>query len=167
VFERARAAVLYDDASRPLILRFKHGDAVHMTGVFATWLERAGAELLRDADLLMPVPLHRGRLFARRYNQAALLAVELSRRTGIAADVLSLLRRRGTPSQGQGSRAQRERNVRGAFALDGARKAGVTGRRVLLVDDVLASGATVSACTRTLRRAGAAAVDVLTIARVR
>ena len=167
VFDRARAAVLYDDASRPLILRFKHGDAIHMTGVLGAWLARAGAELLVDADLLVPVPLHRSRLFARRYNQAALLALELERKTGILADALTLIRRRGTPSQGQLSRAQRERNVRGAFGLEDRRRDGFAGKRIVLIDDVMTSGATVSACTRALRRGGAASVDVLTIARVR
>lgn len=166
VFHRARSAVLYDDGSRSLLLRFKHGDGLHMTGLFGAWITRAGAELLADADLLMPVPLHRSRLFARRYNQAAVLTLDLASRTGVMADVDSLLRTRRTPSQGALSRSARDRNVRGAFRVAPGAAPVIQGRRIVLVDDVFTSGATVSACARALHRAGAEQVDVLTIARV-
>ena len=165
VWGRARAAAVYDDASRPLVLRFKHGDALHMTGLFGAWLARAGSELLADADLLVPVPLHRARLFARRYNQAAALALDLARRGGVPAEPDLLRRVRRTPSQGRLSRAARERNVRGAFRLAPKAAPLARGRRVLLLDDVLTTGATASACARVLLRAGAANVDVLTVAR--
>jgi ComF family protein len=166
VFDRARAVALYDDASRGLILRFKHGDGLHLAPLFGAWLTRSGSSLLAEADLLVPVPLHRARLFARRYNQAALLALEIGRRAGVPVDVLGLVRARRTPSQGTRSRAGRERNVRGAFKASPALANAIKGKRVLLVDDVLTSGATANACARVLGRAGAAKVDVLTIARV-
>ena len=166
VFERARASVLYDDASRGLLLRFKHGDGLHLAPLFGAWLTRTGAVVLAETDLLIPVPLHRTRLFTRRFNQAAVIALEVGRRAGVPVDVLGLVRARRTPSQGTRTRAGRERNVRGAFRVGPALAARIEGKRVLLVDDVLTTGATVNECARVLGRAGAASVDVLTIARV-
>jgi predicted amidophosphoribosyltransferase len=148
IYDRARAVVLYDDASRGLLLRFKHGDGLHLAPLFGTWLTRAGARLLAEADLMIPVPLHRTRLFTRRYNQAAVLALEIGRREGVSVDVLGLIRARCTPSQGTRTRAGRERNVRGAFKVAPALAANIKGKRVLLIDDVLTSGATVNACAR-------------------
>lgn len=166
VFDRARAVALYDDASRGLILKFKHGDGIHLAPLFGTWLSRAGAGLLAETDLLIPVPLHRGRLFARRYNQAAILALDLGDRTGVPVDVLGLIRARRTPSQGTRTRSGRERNVRGAFKVTRDLAGRIAKKRVLLIDDVLTSGATANACARVLLRSGATRVDVLTIARV-
>ncbi|MBB6253424.1 ComF family protein [Nitrospirillum iridis] len=163
-FARLRAAVLYDDASRPLILGFKHGDRTEAAPLLAGWMARAGAELLADADIIAPVPLHRWRLFARRYNQAALLALRLGRLTGVTAVPDLLARRRRTPSQGTLSREGRARNVAGAFALRPGRD--VRGLRVVLVDDVYTTGSTAAECARVLSRAGAARVDVLALARV-
>ncbi|MBT6119732.1 MAG: ComF family protein [Rhodospirillaceae bacterium] len=166
VFARARSALRYGDGSRSLILRFKHGDRTHAAPAFGRWLARAGAELLADADVILPVPLHWTRLFARRYNQAALLAQALGRESGCPVLVDGLERRRRTPSQARLGRAGRARNVRGAFAVPAARRARIEGRRVLLVDDVLTTGATMEACARSLLSAGATAVDALTLARV-
>jgi ComF family protein len=166
-YGRARAAVVYDEASRPLVLRFKHGDELHAAPLYATWLARAGASLLAEADLLVPVPLHRWRLLARRYNQSAVLATAVARISGRPVAVDALLRVRRTPSQGTLGRAARERNVAGAFRVRPGAADRVKGRRILLIDDVLTSWATVNACTRALRRSGAAAVDVLTVARVK
>jgi ComF family protein len=165
-FDRARAVMRYDENSRPLILGFKHADRTDGAAGYGAWLARAGAGLLAEADLIAPVPLHWARLFARRYNQAALLAHALGRVADVPVVADLLLRRRHTPSQGRLSPAQRRRNVAGAFALKPARRARLEGRRVLLVDDVLTTGATASACARTLRRGGARAVDVLVLARV-
>lgn len=178
VHDGMRAAVVYDDASRPLILAFKHGDRTASAPLFAAWMARAGAGMLDGADLLVPVPLHRWRLLSRRYNQAALLchaiARLLTRRRGpdapvrqgprVAADLL--VRRRATPVQGRLSRLARARNMAGAFAVHPGRRDLVVGRRVVLVDDVYTTGATVAECVRVLRRAGAARVEVLTLARV-
>ncbi|HYD68387.1 ComF family protein [Azospirillum sp.] len=164
-FARARSVLVYDDASRPLVLGFKHGDRTHAAVAYGAWLARAGAELLADADLLAPVPLHRWRLFRRRYNQAALLAQAAGRVSGRPVVPDLLVRRRSTPSQGGLDRAGRQKNVAGAFRLKRG-KAEVAGKRVVLVDDVMTTGATLAECAKVLRRAGAARVDVLTLARV-
>lgn len=165
-FERARAAFRYDDASRSLVLRFKHADDTHGAPAYGQWLARAGAALCREADLIAPVPLHRWRLLARRYNQAALLARSVSRIAGVRLAVDLLVRRRHTPSQGRLSAVARRRNVRGAFSVRPARAPMVADARILLIDDVLTTGATAEECARVLLSAGAAAVDVLTLARV-
>jgi ComF family protein len=134
---------------------------------FANWLARAGAELLSDADAIVPVPLHPIRLWARRYNQSAELARALSRRSGIPVAMDLLVRSKRTPSQGaMPSAGARRRNVQGAFKVSEAGKANVAGRTILLVDDVLTTGSTVDSCSRTLKRAGAARVYVLALARV-
>jgi ComF family protein len=162
-FDRARAAMRYDTASRKLILAFKHGDRLHLAPAFGTWLRRAGSELVADADIAVPVPLHWTRLFARRYNQAAVLAHALHEAGGPPVGADWLLRRRRTPSQGKRNAAGRERNVRAAFAVKPGRDVG--GKRILLIDDVFTTGATAGECARVLRRAGALSVDVLTLAR--
>ncbi len=165
-FDRARAPLGYDDISRAMVLGFKHGDQTHATPAFAGWMVRAGASLLNRESLLVPVPLHRARLFRRRYNQAALLALALGRLTGLAVVPDLLIRRRRTPSQGMLSREERLRNVRRAFAVRNGCAERLAGRHVVLVDDVLTTGATAGECAATLKDAGAKAVDVLTLARV-
>ncbi|MGD1880105.1 MAG: ComF family protein [Kiloniellaceae bacterium] len=164
-FGRARAVMRYDDGSRPLLLGFKHGDRTEAAPPFAAWMARSGAELLAGAEVIAPVPLHWRRLFARRFNQAALLAQALGSRSGLPVVPDLLVRRRATPSQGHLSRAERQRNVAGAFAVNPRRAAALQGRRLLLVDDVMTTGATVSACARAALKGGAAAVDVLVLAR--
>ena len=165
-YDRARAALTYDDASRDLILRFKHADRIDGAATFAGWMARAGAELLASADIIAPVPLHRWRLVRRRYNQAAILANAIGRLRGKRVVPDLLVRRRATPSQGHLGRGQRHRNVAGAFALHPRRAQVAAGARILLVDDVLTTGATAAACARTLRNGGAKAVDLLVLARV-
>jgi len=162
-YDRARSALRYDDGSRGLILAFKHGDRLHGAPAFGDWMRRAGAALLADADLLMPVPLHWTRLLSRRYNQAALLAHAIHRADGprVAPDWLT--RRRRTPSQGELGPEGRLRNVRGAFRLKPGKS--VRNLKIVLVDDVLTTGATLEECARVLKRAGAARVDALALAR--
>jgi ComF family protein len=145
------------------VLGLKHADHTHVAGAFGKWMRRAGTEVLAEADLLVPVPLHWTRLFQRRYNQAALLANAVSTAGGppVAADCL--IRRRRTPSQGHLGPLARERNVRGAFAV--RRLSDIAGRRIVIIDDVMTTGATVDECARVLKRAGAAWVGVLTLAR--
>jgi ComF family protein len=169
-YRRARAALIYDARSRRLLLPFKHGDRTDIARACGRWMARAGSELLAEADLVAPVPLHWRRLFTRRYNQAQLLARVAVReaaagtRPRLAPDLLR--RRRWTGSQ-SGLRAQERRgNVRQAFDIHPRWMAEVAGKTVLLVDDVLTTGATVEACTRVLQRGGARHVDVLTLARV-
>lgn len=165
-FERARAAVRYGDVARRVVAGFKYGDRLHLVPALAAWLERAGGVLLADADLLVPVPLHRRRLFARRFNQAAMLALALSGRCGVPAAVSALVRHRSTPTQTGLDRAQRARNVRGAFLVPEKERTAVANGRIVLIDDVMTTGATADACARALSRAGARRIDVLTLARV-
>ncbi|MDE0175421.1 MAG: ComF family protein [Defluviicoccus sp.] len=165
-YDRARSVLRYDDASRNLLLAFKHGDRTDSAPLFARWLANAAGDLLEDGPLLVPVPLHPSRLFARRYNQSALLCAGLARIAGLDWSADGLARRRRTRSQGRLSPAERRRNVGGAFAATEAGRATVSGRRVVLVDDVLTTGATAEACATALRRGGADGIDVLTLARV-
>ncbi len=165
-YHRARAALTYDDNSRRLVLAFKHGDRTEAAPAFGRWLARAGAELIADADLVTPVPLHWTRLFTRRFNQSALLAHGVSRMTDLPVAPDLLIRRRRTPSQGRLSPPARRRNVSGAFTVRSSQAERIRDKRVLVIDDVMTTGATAEAVSRTLLRSGAAAVDVLTLARV-
>ncbi len=164
-YARARAAVRFDDVARALVHALKYGDRLDLAPMLARWMASAGRELLAEADALVPVPLHWRRLWARRFNQSAALA------TAIAADVhvpvtTALKRIRATPQQVGLSKSERAQNVQGAFRVPAAAKAEVAGRRLILLDDVLTSGATADTCARALLRAGAAHVDVLVFARV-
>jgi ComF family protein len=165
-YDRARAAVRYDEVARKLVLSFKYADRLDLAPMMGAWMARAGRELLDGADALMPVPLHWRRLWARRFNQAAALAGAISDISGVPVLPDVLKRVRATPQQVGLSKTQRADNVQGAFRVPGGQKVQVAGRRVVLVDDVLTSGATVDTCARALLRAGAANVDVLVFARV-
>jgi ComF family protein len=166
LYNRARAALVYDDASRDLILRFKHADRIDGAATFAAWMARAGAALVDSADIITAVPLHRWRLVRRRYNQAAILANAIGKQRGKLVIPDLLVRRRATPSQGHLGPSQRHRNVAGAFALHPGRVQAAAGARILLIDDVLTTGATAESSVRVLRNAGATAVDLLVLARV-
>lgn len=165
-FERARSAFIYDDASRGIILAFKHADRTDLAPMLVNWLRRPAAPLLAEADIIAPVPLHWSRLLSRRYNQSALLANALARHGRVQPIPDLLIRTRRTPSQGGKSRLGRHKNVQGAFQVNVRYGQALQDKRVLLVDDVLTTGASVEACARTLLRDGASAVDVITIARV-
>lgn len=157
-----RAALRYDEASKRLLLAFKHGDRTELAPALARLMAQAGGPLLAEADLIVPVPLHWSRLLVRRYNQAALLAAELARMAGRTFAPRLLRRRRRTPSQGGLDAAGRRRNVRAAFVVP----VRLEGERVLLIDDVQTTGATLEEAARTLLKAGAGAVDSLVAARV-
>jgi ComF family protein len=163
-YGRARAAVCYDDVARDLVHRLKYGDRLDLAPAMGRWMARAGRELLDDADA--PVPLHWRRLWGRRFNQAAALAKAAASDKKIPILVMALKRRRATAQQVGLSRSARAVNVQGAFAVTPEGKAEIHGKRLVLVDDVLTSGATVDACARALLRAGASNVDVLIFARV-
>lgn len=165
-YDRARAAVRYDEVARKLVLAFKYADRTDFAPMMGRWMARAGHELLADADALMPVPLHWRRLWARRFNQAAALSGAISEISGVPVLHNVLKRVRATPQQVGLSKTQRADNVQGAFRVPDSERARIAGRRVVLVDDVLTSGATVDTCARAVLRAGAAHVDVLVFARV-
>ncbi|WP_245157777.1 ComF family protein [Brevundimonas sp. A19_0] len=165
-FGRARAACLYDDGSRPLILRFKHADDQPLAPLFARWLSRAARPLLEQADAVVPVPLHRSRLLARRFNQAAEIARPLARAERLDYLPDALVRRTRTASQGGLGFRRRHQNVKGVFSVPDTRRARLRGRHILLVDDVLTTGATAEACAKALLDAGARAVDLAVVARV-
>jgi ComF family protein len=165
-YTRARAAVRYDDVARTLVHALKYQDRTDLAPAMGRWMARAGRELLGDADVLVPVPLHWRRGWSRRYNQSGALAriIEQQTRVPVAAEALRRIRR--TEQQIGLSRPQRASNVQGAFKVAPDRQHLISGRRVVLIDDVLTSGATVDACARALLRAKAASVDVLVFARV-
>ena len=158
--------MIYGDVSRDLVLGLKYQGRRHGLVVLGGWMAGAGAELLAEADLIVPLPLHYFRLVRRGFNQSGWLAAALSRSSGVRLSVDALKRARAMPIQGGISAAARRRNVQCAFRVRASRKALIRGRRVLLVDDVMTTGATAAACALTVKRAGAACVDVLTRARV-
>lgn len=165
-YNRARAAVRYDDVARRLVHALKFGDRLDLAPVMGRWMARAGKELLAEADAIIPVPLHWRRLWARRFNQSATLARTISEQSGVPVLFDALRRVRATPQQIGLSKTQRATNVQGAFRVADSRRAQIAQRRILLVDDVLTSGATTDTCARVLLRAGALNVDVLVFARV-
>ena len=165
-YNRARAAVRYDDVARKLVHASKYGDRLDLAPTMGRWMARAGGELLADADALVPVPRHWRRQWARRFNQAALLAQIIARTNGRVVAHGALKRVKATPQQVGLDKSERAHNVQGAFRVPAAGRAEVAGRKLLLIDDVLTSGATIDACTRALLRAGATSVDVLVFARV-
>ncbi len=166
LFRSARAAFVYGEGVRHLILPLKHGDQPALADVLAPRMAHAGAALLRDHPLLVPVPLHRMRLFRRRYNQAALLAWAIGKLTGCPVCPDALRRTRATPSLDHRGAEERRLAVAGAFDARPSRVPAIAGQRVVLVDDVMTSGATANACAAVLLAAGAMSVDVLVAARV-
>lgn len=165
VYDHARAAFVYDDSSRKMVLSFKHGGRTEGLRIFATHMRRAGRNFWESADFIIPVPLHRTRLIKRRFNQAALLSRAVSKQTGVLFDPDILFRNRATPSQGHQTAKGRFRNVRGAFHVPEKAKVRLKGAHVVLIDDVMTTGATLEACARTLKRAGAAYINIVTLAR--
>ncbi|QDL99378.1 ComF family protein [Rhodopseudomonas palustris] len=165
-YSRARAAVRYDEIAKALVHGLKFHDRTDLAPTMGRWMARAGAPLLTDADLLVPVPLHWRRGFSRRYNQSGVLAQVIGRQAKLPVAVEALQRVRPTAHQIGLSRSERAANVQGAFKVPKHRKAEIHGRRIVLIDDVLTSGATVDACARALLRARAVSVEVLVFARV-
>jgi ComF family protein len=163
---RARAAVRYDDVARTLVHALKYQDRTDLAPAMGRWMARAGQELLDGADALVPVPLHWRRGWSRRYNQSGALARIIQRQCGVQIASDALRRVRPTQQQIGLSRSERETNVQGAFKVAAERTADIQGRRIVLIDDVLTSGATADACARALLRAKAAQVDLLVFARV-
>ncbi len=167
VFARARAVARFEEGpARLLVHRLKYGDRLELAEPMGRWMARAGAELLDQADLLVPVPLHRLRLAQRRFNQSAALARAVSKASGVPLNGGILTRPKPTPPQVGLTRRLRAKNVQGAFEVAVERRIDLAERRVVLVDDVMTSGATLNAAARILLRAGAKQVDALVFARV-
>jgi ComF family protein len=159
--------VRYDDGpARRLVHRLKYSDRLELAGPMGAWMARAGAEILEEADLIVPVPLHRFRLISRRFNQAAALARCVSQACAVPVDTQALVRVKQTPPQVGLSWPQRAGNVQGAFRVPEEAKPRIYGTRIVLVHDLLTSGATANAASRALLRGGAKNVDVLVFARV-
>ena len=165
-FDKTRSAFQYHEDSCALILSFKHGGRTVNLRRFGHQLARAGRNFWPETDMIIPVPLHRQRLTKRRYNQAALLARTVSQITGTPQNPDILLRHKDTASQGYQTPKGRFRNVRGAFTVPETERETLKGKTVVLIDDVYTTGATLNACSRALRRAGAANIYGLTLARV-
>jgi ComF family protein len=165
-YHRARAAVRYDEVARTLVHSLKYGDRLDLAPTMGRWMARAGTAILEEADALVPVPLHWRRLWTRRFNQSALLAKAISNESGVPVAEAAIKRVKATAQQVGLSQSERAANVQGAFRVPEQGKAEVAGRNLVLIDDVLTTGATLDACARALLRAGARSVDALTFARV-
>ncbi len=166
VFDKARAALVYDDASRNIVLAYKHADHTQFVPSFMPWLTQAGKEFWERADYLIPVPLHRWRMWRRRFNQSALMVQALEKDMKIPSLLAGLKRVRATKTQGFLNAGERHKNVRNAFVLNKKYIDSIQNKHIILVDDVYTTGATVSECTKALLAGGASSVDILTLARV-
>lgn len=165
-FDHCRSAMIYNENSRSAILAFKHGGRTMHLDSFARQLWRAGRQFWDEADFLMPVPLHRKRLIKRKYNQATLLGNALGKYVDVEFEADLLFRHKNTPSQGAQTAKGRYRNVRGAFTVPDNMKSKIKDKTIVIIDDVYTTGATLESCAATLKRAGAAKVFTLTLARV-
>lgn len=165
-YDRARSAIRYTEESRKLVLDFKHGGRTDGLVFFAAQMHRAGREILKNADVLIPVPLHSKRLRQRKFNQAALLARRLSKLADIPYDTDTLLRAKNTPSQGGQTYLGRKRNVTGAFSVPKDKAGQLKNARIVLIDDVQTTGSTLEACAKVLKKQGPAQIDALSLMRV-
>ena len=164
VFGRARAVARYDDLARELVHRLKYGDRLELAMPMGRWMARAGRDVLKDATLLIPIPLHRRRYWGRRFNQAGLLAESIGKQTGCPVAMHLLKRIKSTQSQVGLTRSERMKNLQGAFSVATKHRRHIAGARIVLVDDVMTTASTANAASRVLLRAGAASVDVLVFA---
>jgi ComF family protein len=165
-FDNAKSLLVYNDGCRKMILAFKHGDALHLHTTLAPLLTQLGKDFITEQSVLVPVPLHWRRLVKRRYNQAAVLGMEMSKIAHIPCWPDTLSRIRHTPPQGHKSAKDRHQNVAGAFDINTAYLGKITGKDIILIDDVFTTGATLEECAKVLKAAGAKTVNILTVARV-
>ncbi len=165
IYATARSALTYDDTSKRLILGFKHADQTQAVSTFIPWLERVGADMIKNADIITPVPLHPLRLLKRRYNQSGIIAQHLSQSTGVPI-IFDLIRRtKNTQIQGYLPRKERKKNIKNAFKITDKKQTIIKNKNIVLIDDVYTTGATVTECTKVLLQSGAANVHILTLAR--
>ena len=164
IYNRAISILKYNETSKALILPFKHADNIELTPLLSQWMSRKGKDLILECDCIIPVPLHITRLFKRKYNQSALLAKSLSKIYKKEYLPSVLVRSKRTESQGHMSSTQRKQNIKNAFKIQNADR--IKGKKVLLIDDVMTTGATINECTKVLLKAGAKSVSILTLARV-
>ena len=164
-YAKARAAFRYDEHSSKLVTRFKYSDQTHLARVYSVWLAKAAGDILANTDIIVPVPLHYFRFVQRRFNQSALLAQAISKKTLIKHRPDIIKRKRYTISQTGLTRSQRAKNVKGAFNISERAKKIIKGKNILLIDDVMTTGSTVEQCAKILLRSGAMQVNVLTLAR--
>lgn len=165
LYTKGRSALIYDDHSRDMILRFKHGDQLHAVKAFTPWLKQIGSEVITQADIIIPVPLHRNRLIKRRYNQADIIARDLLRGTNKAYMPDLLQRVKNTQSQGHKKAKDRVTNIARAFAVHPKYEWQIQGKNILIIDDVYTTGATLNECTKTLQASRANDIYTLTLAR--
>ena len=163
-FSMARSALEYDDFSKQLVLAFKHGDRTELTPLFVKFLMQADPEIFQNVDLIMPVPLHWTRRLKRKYNQSALLGKALGRKMGLPYSEKYLKRVRRTESQGKKKQKERQKNVKNAFLTIHSDQ--IRGKTVLLVDDVMTTGATLNECAKVLKKEGVKDIKVITLYRV-
>jgi len=166
VYGKARVVARYDGAAAELVKRLKFADQIDLARPMAALMARAGREVIQSCDMIVPVPLHRWRFFTRRTNQAAELALALGRLVGKPVELEALLRKKATKPQTSLSKTERRDNLAGAFLVPAGAKGAVLGKRILVVDDVITTGATANAAARILLRAGAASVDIIAFAKV-
>ncbi len=169
VYDKVRTVALYDDTARALVHKLKYHDRTDLARSMGQWMVRAGQEFFNDDPdqlVVVPVPLHPQRLISRRYNQSALLAKEIAEQQNVSYLHDCLKRRRATRQQVGLSDSERAANVRGAFRVPAPLKGEIAGKTIILIDDVMTTGATMQACARVLRRAGAAQIFVIVFARV-
>lgn len=164
-FDQAKSLLVYNDGSRKMVLAFKHGDALHLHTTLAPLLAKTGQEFLTPDAIIIPVPLHWMRMVKRRYNQAAILGIEIAKLSGVACWPAAIIRTRHTPPQGHKSAKDRHQNVSGAFDINPSYTGKLSGRDIVLIDDVFTTGATLEECSKVLKAAGAQSVNVLTVAR--
>lgn len=162
-FDKARSVLVYNEHSRKLISEFKYSDRIHASKAYGKWMARAGKDILKDADVIIPVPLHSKRLKKRLYNQAALLAQVIAKEANITYNPIVLQRIKHRPPQAGLNKAERQKNIKGVFALKPNHT--LKGKHVVLVDDVMTTAATINECCRILKEAGVASVSALTLAK--
>lgn len=164
-FSKSRSVFLYDEASRGMITSFKYNDIIENRAAYARWMARVGADMLNEADLIIPVPLHFSKLVLRKYNQAALLAHELAKIVHKQVLVSAITRKKYTKPQAGFSRKARFKNISGAFKVNPKYISILKDKKILLIDDVMTTGATAEECTKTLLKEKVARVEVLTLAK--